>query len=184
MVPFAPCLLGGHVGCCAKDFAVHGHRDFTRFAFGQAKVHQMRLTIAVNHNVRWLEVTVYDTGFVGVVQRICNLCTQFSRLARRYRPHRQAISQRYSVNEVADNVEDSVIPAHFMDWNDVRVLELRSRPGFSKKHLGTGRIELVTSRNFYRNQAIKLGIARLPDCAEASRTELFKQLKMANHLRC
>jgi translation elongation factor EF-G len=58
VVPFAAGLLGRHVGRRAQHLAVARHGDLARVALGQAEIHDVRLTLQVEHDVRGLEVAM------------------------------------------------------------------------------------------------------------------------------
>ena len=65
-----PCgLLGRHIRGSANNLSFNGHRDFTRFAFSQSKVHYERLTECVHHDVSRLQITMYHSGVMGELDR-------------------------------------------------------------------------------------------------------------------
>ena len=80
-VGFALGLFGRHVGGRAEDLAVHRDGDFAHFAAGQAEVHEVRLAVAIDHDVGRLQVAVDDALLVGMVQGIGDFRAQLGRFA-------------------------------------------------------------------------------------------------------
>ena len=179
MCGFAFGLFGRHVGGRAEDLAVHRHRHFARFAAGQAEVHEVRLAVAVDHDVGRLQVAMDDALLVGMVQRVGDLGAQLGRFAAGELLAGEPVAQRDAADEVADDVDDVAIAADFVDADDAGVAELGGGAGFAEEFfLFLGRHAAVP-RDFDGHRAVELLVAGLPHAAEAADAEPFDQLEAA-----
>ena len=72
-VRLAAGLLGRHVGRRAEHLAVGRHRRVVGVALGQAEVHEVRLAVGVEQDVRRLDVAVDDAERVRAAERVGDL---------------------------------------------------------------------------------------------------------------
>ena len=76
-------LLRAHVRRRAEDLAVDGHRYVCGLPLGQAEVHQLRLTVFIEHDVGGLDVPMDNAHLVGVLQCVRDGGDELRRLAGR-----------------------------------------------------------------------------------------------------
>ena len=180
-VPFTSGLFGRHVGRRAQHVAFAGHRDLARLAFGQAEIHDVRLAVGIDHDVRRLQVAMNHARFVCVMQGFTDGDTQLGRFPCREALAGEPFAQVGPFDEIADDEDRLIDPADFVRADDVRMLELSRRPGFAEKLFRLGTIELSTARNFERHGPVQLGVAGLPDDAELPDADLLQQFEAAQH---
>ena len=58
-------------------YALHRHRDLTGLSLGQAEVHHVRLVIAIHDDVGRLQISVDDTCFMSMMQRLSEFHAEF-----------------------------------------------------------------------------------------------------------
>ncbi len=81
VVRLAARLFGRHVGRRAHDLAVRRHRLAVGVALGEAEVGDVRPALAVEEDVRRLDVAVDDAVVVGVLQGVGHLGDELGRPA-------------------------------------------------------------------------------------------------------
>jgi hypothetical protein len=104
--------------------AVHGNRHLAGIALGQPKIHNVRLTIFVNHDVRRLHIAMDDPPLMCVMQSVGNGCDQLRCFLLVRSAAREQIGERHSLHELADQVGNIVDLAHLVNRNDCRMSKL------------------------------------------------------------
>ena len=115
LVGLAAGLFRAHVGGRPQDLAVNGHGNLTGVALGQPKIHQPRCAVVTNHHVRWFDVTVHHPLIVSILQGVGDRDQQLGRLLKCEPARCEQVGQRHSLNELADQVRQTVDIAHVMD---------------------------------------------------------------------
>ncbi len=175
-------MLWCHVGRCAEDVAVNRDRDFTGFALGETKVHDVRLAVVVNHDVGRFHIAVDDACFVRVVQGVGNLGAHCGGVAHSDGPGSQAAGERNALHVVADDIDVVVFASDFMDAHDPRMAQLGGGAGFPQESLSLCRLQLSPAWDLDRDRAVHFCVVRLPDRAEGPDADSLQQLKMADGL--
>ena len=122
-VRFAQGLFRGHVGGCSEDAAFEGDARFGWLSLRQAEVDQVGFCVAVDEDVRRLEVPVNDAGLVGVCKGPGRLGAERGRLAGRDRMNRQPVGQIRPVDQFVDEIGLAVFVTEFQYLHDVRMVE-------------------------------------------------------------
>ena len=141
-------------------------RDLGDFALGEAEVHEVRLAVVVEHDVRRLQVAVDDALLVRVMQGPRHF--RHNSAASR-KPMLLAVSQSARstpANQIADDEDDVFVPADFVNRHDVRMPKLRRRPRLAKELLDLGGRQLTFAWNLDRDHAVELRVAGLPHRSE------------------
>ncbi len=115
---------------------------------------------------------------VGHLQRLGQRQADRRRLARRHRLTGKPCMEAPSLDVIADDEELIVLATDFMDADDVRVLDLRGRPGLVQQWRDL--LERPPPRDLQRDNAPQLRIARLPDRPETPLPKPLEQFEMAN----
>jgi hypothetical protein len=124
-------LLWRHVRGSAQQLTVDRHSCLGGFPFGQAKIHDVRFTSRIEHNIRWFQITVNDAVLVSVLQCVGNLETQLRRFTGGGSPTSKPVCQSHPLDQVADDVHAVLISTDLMDTHDSCMLELRGGASFS-----------------------------------------------------
>src|SRR5262245_24447308 len=90
---------------------------------------------------------MYDAIFMSMVQSIGDLGRQIRRFASRKLLTAQPIRERHAMDEVANDVKRVPFAPYFVNWDDVRVPQLRGRSGLSQKRFLLHLIELARPWN-------------------------------------
>ena len=179
-------LLGGHVGGRPQDPPVGRHRDLARLALRQAEIDDVRLARAIEQDIGWLQVAVDDAALVrrGAARR--PPCAQLRRLARARLSTGQPVGQRNAVDIIADDIEPTVVAAHFVDADDVRVPQLRGRASLAQELFALFGIQAPTAGDLDGHHPVKLRVARLPDRSKGAGPQTLLKSKVSDRLwlRC
>ena len=93
-------------------------------------------------------------------------------------PSLEFFCERHAAHKIADDIGHIVDKAHFMYGDDVRMVQLGSRPGLAEENGNLGRVELGVSWDFYRDVALKLRVAGTPYGSEAATSKLLDELEV------
>ena len=107
--------------------------DLARLPLGQAKVHDVRLALGVEHDVARLEVAMDHAALVGMVQapRPPGHKSRPPRAA--WVAGRSASPRGCTLDEVADDVDRVAVAADFMDAHDVADAATGQPPGLRER---------------------------------------------------
>ncbi len=111
---FTASLFGRHVRRSSQYSTVHCHRDFIRFAFGQAKIHDMRRPISTEYDIRRLRIAMNDASLVRMMQSFDDGRTQVGNLKIAELICGQPVRKRHAVNQVADNIYGVILATDFV----------------------------------------------------------------------
>jgi hypothetical protein len=143
----------------------------------------MGLAQVVDHDIARLDVAVYDTRLVRMMQRVGDGGAKFRRLAPAESLAAQPFLEIRAQYEVADNVDLTVVSTDLVYTDDAGVLELGSGTSLSQEHLGVVGIKRTQAGNLDRYQPVKLRVARLPDGPELSHPDQVNEFEMGNATR-
>src|SRR5258706_8091368 len=97
---------------------------------GEAEIQNFNVAVAPNHYVFRLDVAMDDTGGVGLFQRARHLDRDVQNLRQVHRRAAQTLSQSNAINKFRGNEVTSAFVPHFIDGENVWMVEGRSRIGF------------------------------------------------------
>jgi hypothetical protein len=98
---------------------------------GQAEVEHLHRAIGSNLDVGRLQVAMDDPLLVRRLECFRNLPRDWQRLVNGNRPVRDSFGERRSFDQLHDQRADTVRLFQAIDLRDVRVIELRQRPGLA-----------------------------------------------------
>ena len=133
---------------------------------GNAEVHHLDTAAVGDHQVRRLEVAVYDTAAVRVAKRIEHLDAEVRRL--RWRERTEAVRQiveRFAAHEFHHHQQLVVLMMQFVDRGDAGMVQARERHRFAAEaleHLGVAQIGI---QDLDRDLAVERLVDRLVDDA-------------------
>ena len=104
-MPFAARLFGRHIGWCAEQLPLDGHRDFTGFSLGEPKIHQVGPAGVVEHDIARFQVAMDNAQFVRVVQGLGHMQAQVGRLTGCRLLARKPIAELNPLDQVADDID-------------------------------------------------------------------------------
>ncbi len=180
---FATRLLGRHVGRCTQYLALQRHGNLAGIALGQAKIHDARCAVLVDHDIRRLDVPVHDAKRVSVLQGVGHGRDQAGCLAKPGPPRRQKVGQGHAVHEIAHQVGDAVLLGNPMNRDDRRVPQLGYAAGLPQKAGQVlGPSEVPRARHLERHDAVQLRVTGLVHRAEGPDANRLQDLELADLL--
>ena len=171
-------LLGRDVGGRAEDLALQRQGALVPASPGQAEVGDVGAAVAVDQDVRRLEVAVDDPSPMGVVDGPGDRQDQAGRLAGRDRPVLEPAGQGRAVDVLADEVAGPVDPAGVVDGDDPGVPEPGAAAGLAEEPLDLARRpRVLRPRDLQRDDPPELPVDRPVDDAERAAAGLLDQLE-------
>ena len=110
------------------------------------------------------------------------LGAQRGRLAHAHLPSGEKVGQARSFDQVADDVDGLLVPAHLVNANDARMVELRGGPRFAEKFFDVLRGKLVSPGNLHRHRAVQLSIVGSPHGPKGAGSQRLEQLEVTDGL--
>ena len=172
-------LFRRHVGRRSQDPAVGRHGGLARVAFGHAKIHQVRPLLAIENDVRRLNIAVHDAMLVRVLQGAREFAGNAGRLLRRERSVFQRLFQRGAVDVLANQKPDVVFGlAGFVQRDDRGMGELGHAAGLAQEPLHLlRRCQAPGPLHFERDHAFEPGIPSLKHIAERADAQFRTQFE-------
>ena len=101
--------------------------------FREAEVEHLGLTAIGDHDVGWFDVAMDDSRGMGDRERVGNLLGELDRALQGQAGPGNHLVERTAAHELHDEEVDPVGVIHFVDRDDVRVVERRCGPGLPEK---------------------------------------------------
>ena len=177
-------LFRRHVGGSAENLAIDSHCHFFGIAFCQAKIHQMRLALLVDHDIRRFEITVNHAVTVGELQGVGNGGGQHGCVAQRRLASGEPVGKRNAADQIADNIDGILLASDFMHRHDIRMASCSRRPRLSIELFDFLCIQLAAAWNFDRNNPIEFSVPCLPHGSEAADAEPRYQFEATDLFQC
>ena len=167
-------LFGRHVVRRAEHAAGGGEALGLQRA-GDAEVGDLGAAVAVDQDVLRLHVAMDELVLVGALERAADLDRVCHRLGHRQAPEpADALLQRLALHVLEDDVGIPVVLAGVDHGHDVRVVELRDRPGLAAEALElVGIVRDVAVHQLDRDPALERGIERPIDARHPSGPDLL-----------
>src|SRR5207302_9098292 len=166
------CLFGRHVIRRARYRAVVGigHRSSRRFGSGrgtlwlrefcQTEIEHLNVAIVTNHDVLGLDVAMDNPCGMRRGERTANLNRDLQSL-REVQSRVTALPQSLSVNKLRGDETRTPSDANFVNRENVRMIQGRSRPRFLNESLQTLLIGGERFRKYFNcDRSIQLQVAR------------------------
>ena len=135
-------LLGGHVCRSPDELAIDRKRRIACIALGQSEVGQKNPVLAVDEDIRRLDVAVDDAGPVGMIQRLGQRGDPFNGLPNARAAGRKLVGQISTLDQGGDQVQMPVNLAGVVHRDDTRVPQDAGRAGLAEEPVdGTGRVQ-------------------------------------------
>ncbi len=119
----APRLLGGHVGRRADHPAVEGERRLGAAALGQPEIGEIDSVVAVDQDIRRLNVAVDDAQAVRVPQGLGQRGDPFDRSTKSRAADRQLVGEVAALDQGGDQVQLAISLAGIIDRDDVGMVQ-------------------------------------------------------------
>ncbi len=132
-----------------------------------------------HRDVAGLEVAVNDTGFVRVVEGLCNGGAKLGCFAGRNPGAGKPLLEIGALDKIGSDKDRLVFPSDFVDAYDMRMTQLGRGTGLTEENLCLLCIELVVARDLQRHHAVELRVAGLPHAAELAGADSFDQLELS-----
>lgn len=173
-------LLWWHVVWRAENLTGEGHIRVVSEVLGQPKIRHVRLAMAIDQNIRRLQVAVQDALFVRIVNGFGDGLDPGSSLAGRDRLLAIELTQVLALDVVHREVVEALMFAHFMDANDVRMVKPRRRGSLRLEPLQRVRTgELTCQDHLHCDRAIEADLACLVDDTHAAPVNFMDKLVVA-----
>ena len=98
---------------------------------GQAEIDDMRPVLAIEQDIRGLQVTVKDAPLMREVNRSCHRRQQSGGGAGLLEQARDPLDKAATFDQLHAVIVQALMLAHFVDRDDVRVIEPGGRLGFN-----------------------------------------------------
>jgi hypothetical protein len=125
------CLLRRHVTWRAEHLACDGQSDVDGDLFCEAEVGDVRLVARIDEYVRRFEVPVHDAVLMRVLDRQGERADVLRGTPGRQRSVARDVGEGPAGHVVHREVVLSLLAAHLVDGDDVRVMESRRSRGFA-----------------------------------------------------
>ena len=132
-------LFGRHVGDGADDASTLGVERsgwgfgcqvlFGQHQLGEAEIQDLDSAVVGEEYVLRFEITMDDPLVVRRGKALSDGCRILHRLSRRQVPAGDALTKRFPFEQLHDRVGDPCVRSEVVDGEDVRMIELRHRPG-------------------------------------------------------
>jgi hypothetical protein len=119
---------------------------------------------------------------MSFVQCVGKLDTEFRCFPRRESLAREPFTEAGSLHEVTHDIDPILLPTHFVNANDMGMLDLSGSPSFPKELLGLGIVQMLLPWDLYGNGTIQLCVAGLPDTPKTPDANLLDQLELSDCL--
>ena len=177
-------LTGAYVG---HRRCIVGRRTFLELR--QPEVGQLRVAALRDQDVLWLDVAVQNARLMGRGQRVGDIYQQLDGLAPLALRSSRPLSQRAAIDELGDQILAALELARIVHGDDVRVIERRSRLGFTLEAAASGRVRERIGKNLDRDRSIQMGIERPIDDAHATGADrclhlVYAEPSAAQHRIC
>ena len=142
----------------------------------------MRLTVSIEHDVRGLQIPVNNACLMRMVKRVGDSGTQLRRFARTHPLSREPIGQRETLHVVADDVDGIFFAAHFVNTDDIGMLQLSRGPSLAEELVSFRGAEFASPGNLHGDRTIQFDIASPPHGTETATADPVQQFEMPDGL--
>ncbi len=124
-----------------------------------------------------------DAHRMGIIQGAGDLGDQGGRFAKGQPPHLQKVLERHALHKLGHDHGQAVKRLDVVDDDDVRMAKLGGGAGLALETLAFFLVgQEAGVRDLEGDDAVELGIARLPDGAEAAQAKALEELEFAERL--
>ena len=163
MYPTVPSMIPGCVRA-TRVIAALGRVGSDR-NLGEAEIEHFDEAVGTEHDILRLDVAMDQAGGVGGVERRRDLDRDVERFVDTHRPALQALPKCFAIDELGDEVVQSLMLAEFVDRQDSGMVEGGRRQRFAFETLDDVVVHEIAGDDFDRDRPLQACVAPAIDLA-------------------
>ena len=174
-------LLRGHVGHGAEACTAEGQAEFLAAGLtqlGDTEISDFHAAPGVEEEILRLDIAVEDALAVGVLEGLADSGDDFQRLFRgeAFCPH--GLAQIHAIDVFHEQEIPAALLAEIVHGDDVRMIQLRERPGLAVEAFGKGRVSGERpGQDLERHIALQFRLPDLENSPHAAVADHFPDLQ-------
>ena len=179
---FATDLFRGHV--CRSPRYLSGPLPLPTLVHGQSKIRDVRVTLAIDQDVPWLEITVDEPLLMGVTHRPGDLKEAFDNFRTARLIFLLPGAQVCAVDQFLHDVWSFVLDLDVVDCDKTDMLERGGRPSFRQQHFDAiSALQQPTTGHLQRNHSFQMAIVGSVDATETAFSQNITDFIASNSLQ-